>query len=156
MTKKESDEPKRQLKPILVISVVFVCFVTIVFLAQKKDSIDWIEDYNAGIELAKKQNKPVLLAFYKRSTRFSTDMWNNTYNNPEVKSHVETNFVPVLIDVDKQPKIAEQYKVSYYPSHFVKDPNTDRIVGPRLGYDPPALFITELEILQKKLNSAKD
>lgn len=141
-------KPSRALR---IVVMAFFVFVTIVFLTQKKESISWIEDYQAGIDLAKRQNKPVLLAFYKLHTRFSSDMRNNTYNHPDVKKYVEANFVPILIDVDKQPDITELYNVNYYPSHYIKQPDSEKIFGPRVGYDPPALFINELERLRKEM-----
>jgi len=142
---------QRRYRSLAVIFLVFVAFVAIVFLTQKKKSISWIEDYQAGIDLAKRQNKPALLAFYKLHTRFSSDMRNNTYNEPDVKKYVEANFVPILIDVDKQPDIAELYNVNYYPSHYIKQPDSEKTFGPRVGYDPPALFIKELERLRKEM-----
>ena len=68
------------------------------------------------------------------------------------KKYVEANFVPIFIDVDKQPAIAEQYNVGYYPSHYVKLPDSEEVFGPRVGHDPPALFIKELK---KLLDRAK-
>ena len=145
---------KKPHRSLWVLFLVFFVFVTVVFLTQHKESINWIEDYDAGIELAKKQNKPVLLAFYKLHTRFSSDTFQNTYNNPDVKKYVEENFVPILIDVDKQPEIAGRYGVNYYPAHFVKWPDSNDLFGPRLGYDPPGLFISEMKNLLDKLQSS--
>jgi hypothetical protein len=145
----------KSLRPIGIIFLVFAAIVTIVFLTQKKVKINWIEDYQTGIELAKKQNKPLLLVFDKKFTRMSTDMWNNTYNRPEVKEYIETNFVPVLIDVDKQPEIAKLNTFDSFPAHYIKDPDSELMFGPRVGYDPPDLFISELKKLHKKLQNSK-
>jgi hypothetical protein len=145
---------KTSSRSLWILFIVFFAFVAIVFLTQHKGSINWVEDYNAGIELAKKQNKPLLLAFYKLNTRFTTDMFQNTYNNPDVKKYVEENFVPVLIDVDKQPDIARLYNISYYPAHYIKRPDSDKLFGPRVGYDPPGLFISELKSLLNKMQSS--
>jgi hypothetical protein len=93
----------------------------------------WKKDYNAGIELAKQQNKPALLCFVKQGTRFTSDMWQDVYSKPNVKKYVLDNFVPILIDVDKQPEIAKRYNVTYYPTHYVEDPNTNQRDGPFNG-----------------------
>lgn len=106
--------------------------------------------------MARKQNKPVLLTFYKQFTRMSTDAFNDTYKNPDVKKFVEQNFIPILIDVDKQPEIAKRYNINYYPTHYVKRPDSDDIVGSRLGYDPPSLFIKELKLLLQKTERPKE
>ncbi len=143
---------KKHSRALWIILLVFFAFVITVFLTERRDMIDWVEDYEAGIKLAKQQNKPVLLAFYKLHTRFSTDTWQNTYNNPQVIEYVEANFIPILIDVDKQPEIAKRYHINYYPAHYIKQPDSDELFGPLLGYDPPALFIKKLKNLFKKMD----
>jgi hypothetical protein len=60
-------------------------------------------------------------------------MWRDVYSKPDVKKYVEANFVPILIDVDKQPEIAKRYNVTYYPTHYVEHPNTNQIDGPFIG-----------------------
>jgi len=124
---------KKQSRVLWIIIPVFIIFVVIVFLTERREPIAWVKDYHAGIELAKRQNKPALLCFFKQGTRFSSDMWQNIYNKPYVKEYVEANFVPILIDVDKQPEIARRYNVTYYPTHYVEHPNTNQIDGPFLG-----------------------
>ena len=124
---------KKHSRALWIILLVFFVFVTTVFLTQRRDTIDWIEDYETGIESAKRQNKPALLCFFKQHTRFSSQMWQDTYNNPTVIKYVEANFVPILIDVDKQPKITKRYNVTYYPTHYVEHPNTNQTDGPFLG-----------------------
>jgi len=155
-SKTASSQHQKPTRAIGIIFLAFIIFVVIVFLTQREDSINWVEDYHKGTQLAKQQNKPVLLAFYKKFTRMSTDTWNDTYKNPKVKEFVETNFVPILIDVDKQPDIAKKYNINYYPTHYVKRADSDRLFGPRMGYDPPTLFISELKKLLKKMNETTE
>lgn len=134
---------QKHYRSLAVIFLAFVAFVAIVFLTQKKDPIDWTEDYQAGIELAKQQKKPALLAFYKKHTRFSSDMWQKVYNDPKVKKFVEENYVPILIDVDKQPDIARSYQVTYYPTHYVVYPDSNDTAGPFAGAHRLFHFIQE-------------
>ena len=142
---------KKQSRPLVIIFVVFLVLVAIVFLTQRKTSIDWVENYEAGLEQARQQNKPVLLAFFKANIRYCTEIVQETYNNPDVKKYVEANFIPIFIDVDKQPEIGELYKVNYYPTHYVKRPDSDELFGPRVGHDPPQLFIREIKALYEQM-----
>ena len=142
----------RQLRPLLIMLLAFFILVVLVFIFQRTDTIDWIEDYDTGIKLAEKQNKPVLLAFYKEFAPMYTNTRDNTYNAPAVINYVHQNFVPILIDVLKQPEIAERYKIGYYPTHYIKLPHSDEIFGPLIGYDPPHLFIKKLDDLLEKMN----
>lgn len=126
---------KKHSRMLWIVILVFIIFIILVFLTENKgDPTDWWNrDYHAGIELAKRQNKPALLCFFKRGTRFSSDMWQDVYSRSDVKKYVEANFVPILIDVDKQPEIAKRYNVTYYPTHYVEHPNTNQIEGPFIG-----------------------
>ncbi len=144
----------KQYRALLILSFIFLGFVIFVFLTQRKESIHWIEDYDTGIRQAERQNKPVLLTFYKAGTRFCEDISQNTYVNPRVIKYVEENFVPIFIDVDKQPDIARRYHVDYYPTHYIKRPDGEKLFGPILGYKPPTVFISELENLLKKMKSS--
>ena len=141
----------RQSRPLLIMFLAFFILVVLVFIFQRTDTIDW-EDYDTGIKLAEKQNKPVLLAFYKEFAPMSTDTRRNTYTHPDVIDYVHRNFIPILINVDEQPKIAEQYNIGYYPTHYIKPPDSNEIFGPLIGYDPPAVFIKKLKDLLDKMN----
>jgi hypothetical protein len=133
--KAPSSAGKKQSRMLWIIILAFIIFIVIVFLTENKEDPTkwWNKDYNAGIELAKRQNKPVLLCFFKQGTRFSSDMWQEVYSKPDVKKYVEANFVPILIDVDKQPEVAKRYNVTYYPTHYVEYPDANQIDGPFLG-----------------------
>jgi len=147
-----SSGAKKSRRPLLVLFAVFTVFVGVVFLTQDKGTIEWL-DYEAGVKLAKEKDKPILLAVFKRLTKFCELMVNNTYNNPKVKEFVEDNFVPILIDVDLEPEIAEKYDMNYYPVHYVMDPNLTLQIGPQMGYEGSHTFIERLERFLKELNS---
>lgn len=148
-------KPRRRNSSLLLLFASFFVVVALVFIFQQNKMIAWVENYQQGIELSKQQNKPALLAFYKTNNRFNSDTWQNTYSDPKVIQFVETNLVPVLIDVDKQPQIAEQFKIGYYPTHYIKYPDSDELLGPMIGYDPPDLFLTKIKDLIKQKDSAK-
>lgn len=139
-------------RTLLIIVLVFAAFWVVVLLTQQKEPISWVENYEAGVELAEKQNKPLLLVFYKPNAPMYTAAANNTYNHPEVKEYVESNFVPILINIADRPGLAKRFKIDYYPTHYVKSPDSNKLYGPRLGWDPPNLFITEIQKLLDELN----
>jgi hypothetical protein len=136
-TPKETSSPagKKQSRSLWIIILVFTIFVVIVFLTENKGNpADWWQkNYHAGIELAKQKGKPALLCFFKQGTRFSSDMWQNVYSRTDVKKYIQANFVPILIDVDKQPELAKRYNVTYYPTHYVECPDANQTDGPFTG-----------------------
>ncbi len=139
---------KKQSRALWILLLVFLVFVVTVFLTQRQDSIDWVEDYEAGMKLAEQQKKPVLLAFYNQDISFCWAMKQHVYNNPNVINHVEANFIPILIDVDKQPEIVKQYNIDYYPTHYVEYPDGNELSEPLIGCVPqPSLFIERIDHL---------
>jgi hypothetical protein len=144
---------KKRSRALWILLLVFLVFVATVFLTQHEDTIDWVEDYEAGIKLAKQQEKPILLAFYDQDIPFCWAMERHVYNNSNVIKYVEANFIPILIDVDKQPEIIKQYNISVYPTHYVKQPHSDELSNPLIGcYPQPTLFIERIDHL---LNTTK-
>lgn len=146
---------KKHLRPLLILFLVFFAIVVIVFLSHHRDTINWVEDYDAGVNMAKQQNKPILLAFHKQNISFCQVMEQYVYNNSEAIKYVEANFIPILIDVDKQPEIARQYDLSYYPTYYVKYPNSDKLSDPLVGCHPrPSLFIERIDHLLNKIKQS--
>ncbi|MDD5063941.1 MAG: DUF255 domain-containing protein [Phycisphaerae bacterium] len=137
LTPNQSSSPvgQKHSRSLWIIILVFAIFVVAVFLTENKgDPTSWWEkDYHTGIKLAKQQNKPALICFFRQGTRFSSDMWQGVYNKPDVQKYVVANFIPILIDVDKQPELAKRYNVTYYPTHYVENPNTNQTDGPFIG-----------------------
>ena len=148
-----SPTEKKHHRALWTLFLVFFAIVAIVFLTKHRDTIDWIEDYETGIKLAKQQNKPVLLAFYNQNISFCWAMDQYVYNNPDVIKYAETKFIPILIDIDKQPEIVKQYNIDYYPTHYVGYPDSNELSEPLVGCVPnPRLFIERIDHL---LNTIK-
>ncbi|MHC4394343.1 MAG: DUF255 domain-containing protein [Planctomycetota bacterium] len=131
-----------------ILFLVFFGFAAIVFLTQNSDTIDWIEDYQTGTKLAKQQNKPIFLAFYK--SYIPTNTLERIYADRRIKNYIEARFVPILIDADKYPEIAKRYNVSSYPAHYIKQPDSNETFGP-IGHRPPLHFISDLKGLTKEM-----
>ncbi len=146
--KKLSTAKKNSYRTLGIIFLLFFGFTAIVFLTQHSDTINWVEDYHAGVEKAKQQNKPVLVAFYKSYIPRNTQ--EGIYSNQHIKEFIETRFVPILIDVSKHPEIAKLYNVSLYPAHYIKQPDSNEVFGP-IGYRPPLDFIPALKGLMTEM-----
>ena len=155
----QDDQPvknENQNKSLLFIVIAFLALVAFIFLKSQilgeKEPIAWLTDYDAAVETAKSQNKPLLLMFYKQFAPMYISANNNTYNDQKVKDFVESNFIPVAIDCDAQPDIARKFKIGYYPTHYVKHPARNKLFGPRNGWDEPPLFIKEMQLLLDEFN----
>jgi len=143
-----SPAKKNSYRTLGIIILLFFGFIAIVFLTQDSDTINWIEDYDVGVETAKQQNKPIFLAFYK--SYIPTKTLEEIYSDQNIKEFIEARFIPILIDASKHPEIAKLYNVSLYPSHYIKRPDGNEAFGP-LGYRPPLDFIPALKGLMAEM-----
>ena len=144
-----SSQPKKNsYRTLRIIFLLFFGFIAVVFLTQNSDTINWIEDYHAGVETAKQQNKPIFLAFYK--SYIPTKTLEEIYSDQNIKEFIEARFIPILIDASKNPEIAKLYNVSLYPAHYIKRPDGNEAFGP-LGYRPPLDFIPALKGLMTEM-----
>ncbi|MCK5272278.1 MAG: thioredoxin family protein [Sedimentisphaerales bacterium] len=105
-------------------------------------AIVWNSDYQAGIDQAKSQNKPILIAFHASWCPKCREMKQVTYHDPEVIRTAD-NFIRIMIDVDKQGDIAKKYNINPIPAYVILDSNGVAI-DTFIGYHPPDEFIARL------------
>ena len=105
-------------------------------------AIVWNSDHQAGIDQAKKQNKPALIAFHASWCPPCKEMKRVTYHDPEVIQTAD-NFIRIMIDVDKQGDIAEKYNIGPIPAYVILDSN-GVVIDTFDNYRPPDKFIALL------------
>jgi thiol:disulfide interchange protein len=78
--------------------------------------VNFLHDYDAAVELAKKENKPLMVVFSATWCPPCQTMKKEVYPSPAVKSELD-GWVCVYLDVDeeKNRKPATQYKVEGIP-----------------------------------------
>jgi thiol:disulfide interchange protein len=111
--------------------------------ASSDQGIVWRSDYAQALAQAGQENKPVLLAFHAEWCGPCQEMKRTTYHDPQVIKVVEP-FVRVMIDVDKEAAIAQQYEVSGIPTYVILAPDgavKARFVGAADADD----FVKELQ-----------
>jgi thiol:disulfide interchange protein DsbD len=83
----------------------------------------WETDLITAVEMAKSQQKPILLYFWGVTCKSCTAMKKTTFQNDEVKAELE-NFIPVAFQADdgKDPLVAavlKQFRVIGMPTYVV-------------------------------------
>ena len=97
--------------------------------------IQWFT-YDEGMQRGKAQNKKVFLVFHADWCRYCLKMEKETFAKPTVIAYVNRNFIPISVNSDKQPDIAEKHKVRGLPSTwFISE--TGEPIANRPGYIAP-------------------
>lgn len=108
------------IKKILILAIS--CFALILLYGPEtgltaETQIKWYS-YNEGVTLGKKDGKKIFLHFYADWCHFCTEMKKHTFTNKEVISYLNQHFIPILVNSDKERKIAGDYFVRGLPATF--------------------------------------
>ena len=102
------------------------------------EAIKWYP-YNEGIALAKSEKKNVFLHFYADWCYYCKMMTNKTFKNSPVITFLNSNFVAIRINSDKNSKLASKYGVRGLPTTWFLNADGTKF-GPIPGYIPPEKF----------------
>jgi hypothetical protein len=140
---------------VLFFMAVFAAIIVITFIFRDRPSIRWIENYDAGVKQSVAENKPALVGFYRQNGRFSMLMRDGAWKNANVVKYVHQTFVPILVDIDKNPDIAKEYDAGYDSSYFIRLPDGTRSGWTSIGNQAPGYFIAQLQAKLAEIKSKK-
>ncbi len=113
-------------KLLLLLSILFLIIAGVGSLFAQ-ESINWVDSYDEGYELAYKTNKDVIV-FITAPTWCSWCQWmdENVLNKKEIIDMVNENFIPIKIldkiDGERNPDL-DKISFSGYPTLLFTDPN---------------------------------
>lgn len=80
--------------------------------------IEWIEDYEKGLALARQQGKPVVLFLYSDGCPYCHQMEDKVFPDPSL-NQFKNSFVWVKINSEKQTEYGERFKQQGFPLTLV-------------------------------------
>ena len=83
-------------------------------VASASDSIKW-RSYEEGMALSKVEKKKVFLHFYADWCGFCRKMANTTFKDSSLINYLNDNFMPIMVNTDKEPQTAGNYGVVGLP-----------------------------------------
>ncbi|MFT5209249.1 MAG: hypothetical protein ACI9CE_000971 [Flavobacterium sp.] len=120
-------------------ALILLSFGSLSFGSASQDLIKWQIWSEAAFNKAKKENKLVLLNLEAVWCHWCHVMDQETYSNPEVAQLINQHFIPIKVDHDAQPDLANQYRDYGWPATiFLNADGTDLVK--RAGYIQPASF----------------
>jgi uncharacterized protein YyaL (SSP411 family) len=102
----------------------------------EETKVEWREWGEEAFEAAREADIPVLLSLSATWCSWCHEMDREAYSNPMVAANVNDSFVPVRVDIDRQPRVRERYNMGGFPSNVFATPDGDLLTGATyLGID---------------------
>ncbi len=142
-------EPSRNNAHWILISIIVgvICLTVVNKYRETREpdtpAIIWMEDYTAGLDQARQEDKPILLAFHASWCPPCNKMKRTTYHDPAAIKAVE-NMVCIMISYDGQKDLVRQYNVNGIPNYVVLTPQ-GVISNQFSGYRTASDFIRQLK-----------
>ncbi|WP_458185010.1 DUF255 domain-containing protein [Haladaptatus sp. NG-WS-4] len=95
----------------------------------ERTKIEWREWGEEAFEEAQDADKPILLSLSARWCSWCHEMDETTYSVPTLAANVNDSFVPVRVDIDRQPRVRERYNVGGFPSTVFLTPEGEHLTG---------------------------
>ncbi|SDM49683.1 hypothetical protein SAMN04487949_1856 [Halogranum gelatinilyticum] len=91
--------------------------------------VEWREWGPEAFAEADRTNKPVLLSLSATWCAGCHEMDTETYSEPRIAANVNDGFVPVRVDVDRQPRVRERYNMGGFPTTAFLTPEGKLLTG---------------------------
>jgi thioredoxin-related protein len=125
---------KQIIIPLLFVTVSVLIAVTL-SPAYARSQIIW-RSYEDGKSLALSESKKIFLNFRADWCNYCRTMEKETFTNTDIVDFLNSNFVSIKIDVDRQKALARKYNIQPLPdSWFLTE--TGEVIGNRPGYLTP-------------------
>jgi thiol:disulfide interchange protein len=92
------------------------------------DTINW-RSYEEGMILSKVEKKNVFLHFYADWCGFCRKMANTTFKNSSLINYLNENYMPIMVNTDREPQTAGNYGVAGLPYTIFLTPTGEPIVS---------------------------
>lgn len=109
----------------------------------QSSDINWYTDLNQALGEAQESNKPLFIDFYTVWCSSCQQIDKNTLSDPQVKEKLSRDYIPVKIDIDKNPQLASNYKIYGIPTLVILNPDGSEIKRHE-GYIDPQELLNQL------------
>ncbi len=99
--------------------------------------------YKAGTDLARRQNKNMVIYFHADWCTYCGQMERETFGDAAVIEMLNNRAIAIKVDVDVEKRIARQFGVRGLPATILLLNNGEQI-GPLPGFIPPRAYLAML------------
>lgn len=124
-----------------------VCLIGALWAAQEKAPsarVAWQHDLKAAQKLSVARGKPMLVVFMGAEGTWCKMLERDTFSDSATAAYINSAFIPVLLDGEKDRKIADILEVTQVPTSLVLSHNAD-LWGTISGYVEKARYRKALQ-----------
>lgn len=129
----------------LIVSLIsiFLVMASITVNATPSPSITWQSYSENAFNQAKKEHKLVLVFIQAEWCQWCK-MMKTTYQDSDIISLVNDNFVPIKVNIDTEKEIVKKFQVVHLPTNVILDSN-QTILSNMSGYFTAEQFLVKLD-----------
>lgn len=109
---------------------------------------EWVHSYQAGLNLAQRSHRPVLLSFHAPGCSWCAKMDAETFTDPAVVE-LSRNFVCVVVESETEPAAVNRYNVTDFPTTLLTDPQ-GHLLSAAVGYVPASELLPSLRKIAQR------
>ncbi len=113
--------------------------------AYARNQIQW-RSYEDGKSLAQSENKKIFLHFRADWCTYCRTMENKTFTDTDIIAFLNTNFINIKVDVDREKSLARKYNIQPLPDTWFLTETGD-VIGNRPGYLSPQDLMPLLQFI---------
>lgn len=107
-------------------------------------TVHWQPNLQAAHRLSQETGRPMLLVFGASWCHYCHKLEGETFGDPRMAAYVNSMFVPVRLDLDKDQRVAKILHVKAVPATIVLSPQAE-LVGRHDGFATVVPFAQKLE-----------
>ncbi|MCK4974081.1 MAG: thioredoxin family protein [Sulfurimonas sp.] len=138
---------------------IFISLLLILSVNAAASGIKWAEDYNAGMEEAKKANKPVLFISSRHTCKYCVKLDKTTLKDEKVIKELNKDFISIISYSDDDDYIPKKLWHPGTPAIWFLLPDGEPMFQPIMGAIKSKKFLEALNVVKnefkEKLNKGK-
>lgn len=107
-------------------------------------SQDWFTNFKKGLEVAKKQEKLVVIYFYSEHCPYCYQVEEFVFGDEDIEKFLNKNFIVISIDYGEDDELSEKFNVFGTPTFVILDPKSGRVLKKIFGSIPKEEFLSLL------------
>lgn len=140
------------MKGVKLIFIALAAVVTLTYFASPgtaaENGVHWLT-YEQGLAKQQELKKPMLLFFHLSYCYRCKDMERKVYQDSDVINFINQNYIPVIVDMDKEKQTVKQFGVNYTPTNVFVAPDGTTVLRGK-GAIAKSRFERMLEFVAKE------